>query len=120
MGDVEPKALTVSDQNTSLDKDELQMVLFNKPYEGYEAQTVYDKYEKRVSFGGLVNSINWFGASLFRLLLAKNLVRHSPSRCGRRFTKKVVLPTAVTTCFLKSIWALTSIWKKEVRASIIT
>lgn len=54
MGDVEPKALTVSDQNTSLNKDELQMVLFNKPYEGYEAQTVYDKYEKRVSFGGLV------------------------------------------------------------------
>jgi len=45
-----PRALTISDDKVVLDRDELQMVGLNKPYEGYSAQSVYDKYALKVSF----------------------------------------------------------------------
>ena len=53
-GSVDPKALTISDGRTNLDKDELQMVLLNKPYDGSEAKTSYEKYRLPVSFGRIV------------------------------------------------------------------
>lgn len=53
-GGSEPKALTISDDRVNLGKDELQMVTLNKPYDGYEAKTTYDKYALKVSFGKIV------------------------------------------------------------------
>ncbi len=52
-GNVEPKALTVSDTKVQLDQDELQMVTLNKPYDGYEVQNTYDRYRLPVSYGSL-------------------------------------------------------------------
>lgn len=53
VGGTEPKPLTISDQRTNLNRDELQMVTLNKPYDGYEARTMYDKYALKVGFGSL-------------------------------------------------------------------
>lgn len=53
-GGTEPKALTISDDRVNLGRDELQMVTLNKPYDGYEAKTTYDKYALKVSFGKIV------------------------------------------------------------------
>ncbi len=52
-GNIEPKPLTITNSKTNLDKDELQMVTLNKPYEGYEAKTMYDKYGLKVGYGSL-------------------------------------------------------------------
>ncbi len=52
-GNVEPKGLTVSDNKVQLEQDELQMVLLNKPYDGYEVQNPYDRYRLPVSYGSL-------------------------------------------------------------------
>ena len=53
-GGTEPKSLTISDDRVNLDKDELQMVSLNKPYDGFEAKTTYEKYRLPVSFGRIV------------------------------------------------------------------
>lgn len=44
LGNADPKTLTISDDKVNLDADELQMVSLVKPYDGYEAQTPYDRY----------------------------------------------------------------------------
>ncbi|AQG78307.1 hypothetical protein [Spirosoma montaniterrae] len=49
-GGVDPKALTISDDRVNLDKDELQMVMLNKPYDGTD-KTTYERYRLPVSFG---------------------------------------------------------------------
>ena len=55
LGNSEPKTLSISDDKVNLDKDELQMVALNKPYDGYEAQTPYARYHLRNSFGSLID-----------------------------------------------------------------
>ncbi|WP_128544885.1 hypothetical protein [Larkinella soli] len=89
LGDVEPKALTVSDAVTNLDKDELQMVTLNKPYEGYEATTMYDKYRLPASYGGLIP---------MDALIRREFV---PAVIGREFGSPFAFPLR-TTVYEKS------------------
>ena len=53
IGNTDPKTLTISDDKVNLDADELQMVTLNKPYDGYEANTRYERYRLPVSYGQL-------------------------------------------------------------------
>nr|WP_293834782.1 hypothetical protein [uncultured Arsenicibacter sp.] len=53
MGNADPKPLTISDDKVNLNRDELQMVTLNKPYDGYEVKSAYDRYHLKVSYGQL-------------------------------------------------------------------
>ncbi|GAA4447890.1 hypothetical protein GCM10023189_04920 [Nibrella saemangeumensis] len=89
VGGVEPKALTVSDSKVHLDQDELQMVSLNKPYDGYEARTMYDKYRLPISYG--------------RLPQMDTLIRREfvPPIVGREYGSPFVFPLR-TTVYEKS------------------
>lgn len=89
MGNAEPKPLTVSDQKVQLDNDELQMVTLNKPYDGYEARTMYDKYRLPISYG--------------RLPLMDTLIRREfvPTIIGKEYGSPFQFPLR-TTVYEKS------------------